>query len=63
MTKRRSHDINGSKRVNPPTPPTTNLFKRGNYSLLRLLTIVNAAKYALMTHILKEYLTEHKNKV
>ena len=43
MTKRRSHDINGSKRVNPPTPPTTILFKRGNYSLLRLLTIVNAA--------------------
>jgi DNA-binding MarR family transcriptional regulator len=47
LTKhRRSHDIKGSNRdthLPPLSSSTIDLFKRGNYSLLRLLTIVNAA--------------------
>ena len=44
MTKRRSHNIGGSKRDTPAlSPAATDLFKRGNYSLLRLLAIVNSA--------------------
>jgi hypothetical protein len=48
LTKRRSHDIGDSKRDTLPLSPAaeeapTDLFKRGNYSLLRLLIIANAA--------------------
>ncbi len=46
MKKQRSHDLKGSNRGTYPHEPSTttaDLFKRGNYSLLRLLTIVNTA--------------------
>ena len=47
MKKQRSHDLKGSNRGTHPHEPssttTADLFKRGNYSLLRLLVIVNTA--------------------
>jgi hypothetical protein len=47
--------------VIPPTsPPTTNLFKRDNYSLLRLLMIVNAAgPDGITTHKLLDEMRSH----